>query len=181
MPVGRMAMFELGKDAFGPITPMTRATVEEIQRAVGSSIRVKNVDRHGPEVHAYLGTELLFYVIPNQDGSVFNIHAVSPKITIVEHPSWVIGSPFTGSSALTKCECWGEHPMCFANGDHVALGFVVDCDKLDTPVERRSLEGVPIQRAVWNPHPFGAAVDASTPPATAKAPKSLKDIFGGDP
>ena len=180
VPVGRMAVFELGRESFGPITPMTRATPEGLQQALGTAVRVEPVNRHGTELHAFLGTELLFYVIPNDDGSLFNIHAVSPKISIVEHPDWVIGSPFTGARALTDCECWGEHPMCFARGDHVALGFVVDCDGLKTAAERRRLDGVPIQRAVWNPHAFGADVDSPRPAVTSQRPPSLKQIFGGD-
>ncbi len=41
--------------------------------------------------------------------------------------------------------------MCFARGEHVAVGFVVECTGLDTLRERRAaLQGVPIQRAVWN-------------------------------
>ena len=182
VPVGRMTVFELGKDSFGPITPMTPATQGALQQAVGTTVRVESVSRHGAELHAFLGTELLFYVIPNDDGSLFNIHAVSPKIAIVEHPDWVIGAPFTGADALTDCECWGEHPMCFARGDHVALGFVVECGNLKTQKERHALQGVPIQRAVWNPRAFGAGVDPSTQPGvTSQPPPSLKQIFGGDP
>lgn len=181
--VGRMALFELGRASFGPITPMTPATVEAVQRAVGSNVRVEAIDHRGTEIHAYLGDEHLFYVIPNDDGSLFNIHAVSPKITIAEHPDWTIGSPFTGADRLTRCECWGDHPMCFARGDHVAVGFVVSCNGLETPRERRvALQGVPIQRAVWSPNPFGADVEPAPPPAvTSQPPKSLKEIFGGDP
>jgi hypothetical protein len=181
--VGRMAVLALGAGSFGPITPMTPATQDALQRALGSSVRIEPVDRHGTELHGFLGTELLFYVVPNDDETLFNIHAVSPKVSIVEHPDWVIGSPFTGADALTDCECWGEHPMCFARGDHVAVGFVVECDGLKTPAERRRrLQGVPIQRAVWNPHAFGGVVDPPTQPGvTSKPPPSLKDIFGGDP
>ena len=182
VPVGRMAMFEAGRDSFGPITPMTRATQHALQQAVGSAIRIETVNRNGPELHAFLGTELLFYVIPKDDGSLFNIHAVSPKVTIVEHPAWVIGSPFTGADVLTDCECWGEHPMCWSRGDHVAVGFVVECDRLKTSAERKRLQGVPIQRAVWNPQAFGGVMDgASQPAVTSQPPPSLKQIFGVDP
>lgn len=181
--VARMTMFELGTASFGPITAMTPATVEAIQRAVGSAARIETVERRGPELHAFVGDELVFYVIPNDDDeTLFNIHAVSPKVSIVEHPDWIIGSPFPGADLLTSCECWGDHPMCFVRGDHVAVGFVVACDGLDTPRERRVLQGVPIQRAVWNPKPFGADGEVTPPPAiTSQPPKSLKEIFGGDP
>lgn len=181
--VGRMALFELGPASFGPITPMTRATVEALQQAVGANVRIEAIDRRGTELHAYLGREHLFYVIPNDDGSLFNVHAVSPKISIVEHPDWIIGAPFSGTDRITNCECWGDHPMCFARGEHVAVGFVVECTGLDTPRERRAaLQGVPIQRAVWNPKPFGTDAEPAPPAAvTSQPPKSLKEIFGGDP
>ncbi|MEO7095336.1 MAG: hypothetical protein ABI175_18915 [Polyangiales bacterium] len=180
--VGRMAVFELGRDSFGPITALTRATEESVRSTLGSRYRVEPVSRHGTEIHAFLGSELLFYVIPNSDGTLFNIHAVSPKISIVEHPDWVIGSPFQGADALTDCECWGEHPMCFQRGDHVAVGFVVDCDDLKTKQARKKLQGVPIQRAVWNPREFGGPADDPVQPGiTSAPPRSLKEIFGGDP
>lgn len=181
--VGQMGMFELGVAAFGPITPLTPASVADLQRAVGSRVRIESLDRRGNEFHAYLGAEHLFYVIPNDDGSIFNIHAVSPKVVILEHRDWIIGAPFYGANLLTTCECWGEHPMCFVRGDHVAVGFVVPCQNLETPIQRRSLQGVPIQRAVWSPRPFGADADlAPTQPGiTSPPPKSLRDIFGGDP
>lgn len=181
VPVGRMPVMELGRDSFGPITGMTPATEDGLRAALGSTYRVRTVNRRGPELHTFLGTELLFYVIPNDDDSLFNIHAVSPKITILEHPDWVIGAAFTGADALTSCECWGEHPMCFGHGDHVAVGFDVDCGNLATQAERRKLLGVPIQRAVWSPHPYGGIADPSAPPVVSPRPPSLKEIFGGDP
>jgi hypothetical protein len=166
----RRAMFTLEPGALGPITETTRATEADIQAAVGSRYTVKTIDDHGNEVHVFLGEELLFYVIPNDDESLFNVHCTSPKIAITEHPEWIIGSPFQNSGALTACECWGSHPMCFRAGDHVAVGFKISCDNLDSPAGRKKLEGVPIQRAVWNPQPFGGpSRGTSSPPP----PKSL--------
>jgi hypothetical protein len=166
----RRAVFTLEPGAIGPITEATRATADAIQAAVGSRFVVKPIDERGVELHVFLGEELLFYVIPNDDGSLFNVHCTSPKVAITEHPEWIIGSPFVNSEPLTACECWGSHPMCFRAGDHVAVGFQLSCDNLDSPAARKALEGVRIQRAVWNPKPFGGpSSDTSSPPP----PKSL--------
>ncbi len=163
------ALFVLEPASLGPITPSTRATLDAIQDAVGSRFVVKGIDDHGMEFHVFLGEELLFYVIPNDDGTLFNVHCTSPKVAIAEHPEWVIGAPFEHTDVLTSCECWGTHPMCFRSGDHVAVGFKIACDGLDSPAERKSLAGVPIQRAVWNPRPFGGGDGGATSPPPQKS------------
>jgi len=172
-PAERRGLFELEPGALGPITESTRANQEAIQAAVGSRYMVKTIDDHGAELHVFLGDELLFYVIPNDDGSLFNVHCTSPRVAIIEHPEWVIGSAFVHSDVLDTCECWGAHPMCFRTGDHVAVGFTVPCDNLDTPAKRHSLEGVAIQRAVWNPHPFGSP----SPPSSSSSSQQQKSLL----
>lgn len=149
------ALFSLEPSSIGPITGATPANQRAIQDVVGSRYQVKSVDDRGLEFHVFLGDELLFYVIPNDDGSLFNVHCTSNKVAITEHPEWIIGAPLTNELPLDTCECWGSHPMCFHTGDHVALGFQVGCDNLETPAKRKALLGVPIQRAVWNPRAFG--------------------------
>jgi len=149
-------LFQLDVGSLGPITPATRANVEAIESVLGSRYTVKTVNNAGSEIHVFLHDELLFYVIPNDDGSLFNVHVVSPKVAIVEHPEWVIGSAFQNPEPLTSCECWGSHPVCFRAGDHVAVAFEIACGSVDTATEREKvLPGVRIQRAVWNPRPFG--------------------------
>jgi hypothetical protein len=159
----RGGLFEMQPGALGPITAGTAANNEAIQAAVGARYRVKTIDDHGSEFHVFLGDELLFYVIPNDDGSLFNVHCTSPRVVITEHPEWVIGAPFVNADALDTCECWGTHPMCFRHGDHVAVGFAINCDTLSTAARRHALEGVAIQRAVWNPHAYGSAMPSTTP------------------
>ncbi len=156
------ALFVIEPASLGPITARTPANQQAIQDLVGSRYQVKGVDDRGMEYHVFLGEELLFYVIPNDDGSLFNVHCTSNKVAISDHPDWIIGSPLTNEVPIDTCECWGSHPMCFKNGEHVALGFRVSCDGLDTPAKRKSLLGVPIQRAVWNPRPFGDANGGDT-------------------
>lgn len=152
---GAGAQFTIDDDSMGPLTAATPATQEGVQAAIGARYTVKIVDDHGPEVHVFLGDELLFYVIPNDDHTLFNVHCTSNRIAISQHPEWVIGAALRNAAPLTQCECWGAHPMCFRAGDHVAVGFAVPCDGLDTPAQRAHLEGIPIQRAVWSPRKFG--------------------------
>lgn len=163
------ALFTIEPAALGPIRADTPATDEAIQAAVGSRYQVKSVDDRGIELHVLLGEELLFYVIPNDDGSLFNVHCTSPKVAIAEHPEWIIGAPFQNSAPLTACECWGTRPMCFRSGDHVAVGFQIACDNLDSPAGRKALEGVRIQRAVWNPVPFGGPSSGTSSPPPSKS------------
>ncbi len=182
IPRGSGALFDLGVDSLGPIVPTTLATEEALHELLGSRFTVKPVDHSGVALHVFLGDELLFYVIPNENHTLFNIHVVSPKIGIAEHPDWVIKSPFQGSEPLTACECWGQHPVCFRAGDHVALAFEIDCGGLGSPQERRAhLIGVPIQRAVWNPAPFGAPSSSPSMSSSSSSPPALSKLFGGDP
>lgn len=160
------ALFVIRAESLGPITPSTMATEDAIQELVGARYTVKKVD--GDQIDVYLGDELLFYVIATDGNALFNVHCPSSKIAIEAHPDWIIGAPLTNAAPLDGCECWGPHPMCFAAGDHVAVGFDVPCRgeaDFDTPGERKALIGVPIQRAVWNPRPFGEANGGSSPPA----------------
>jgi hypothetical protein len=176
---GSGALFQLGVESLGPIVPSTPVTEEALQALLGSHYTVKIVDRSGDEVHVSLRDELLFYVIPTEEGTLFNVHVVSPKIAIAEHPEWIIHSPFVNAEPLTACECWGQHPVCFRAGDHVAVAFEIDCGGLATPAERQQhLIGVPIQRAVWNPQPFGGPARFDPDPS---APPDLSKLFGGDP
>ena len=167
------ALFVLRRDSLGPITPSTMATQEAIAQLLGSRFLVKQVDND--QVDVYLGDELLFYVIGSDDQTLFNVHCPSNKIAIEEHPEWIIGTPLSNEAPLDGCECWGPHPMCFAEGEHVAIGFEVPCQgeaDFDTPAERKALRGVTIQRAVWNPRPFGDASGGSSSPAT-RSSKSI--------
>ncbi|MBL0216504.1 MAG: hypothetical protein IPQ07_21805 [Myxococcales bacterium] len=170
------ALFELGVESLGPITGRTPANQDALQHLLGGRYTVTPVDRSGIEFHVFRDQELLFYVIPNDDGSLFNVHVTSGKLAIVEHPEWVIQSPFQHSEPLTACECWGQHPVCFRSGDHVGVAFEISCDNLATPAERLRLVGVPIQRAVWSPKPFGGP---SSEPPQGSQPPDLSKIFSG--
>ncbi len=150
------SIFSIADGGVGPVNKDTRANLTALRELVGpQGYTVRPINDGGVELHVYDGKEHLFYVIPNDDGSLFNVHVVSSSVPITQHPEWVVGKPFVNSSLLTFCEPWGNHPVCWREGEHVALGFKIDTDGLGTEEGRRSLEGTPIQRAVWSPKPFG--------------------------
>lgn len=155
-PTRPPSIFRIVDGGVGPInasTPANLTAVRELVRNAGYTVRA--IDDGGIELHVYDGNEHVLYIIPNEDGSLFNVHVVSPNVPITQHPEWVITRPLRHSDILTFCECWGTHPMCWRDGDHVAVGFDRECGGLESDEGRRDLEGTPIQRAVWNPKPFG--------------------------
>lgn len=155
-PTSSTALFTIKVDSLGPITGKTPANLTALRDLLGKDgYEVKPINNSGIEFHVFLKKELLFYVIPNDDGTLFNVHVVSGKVDIAQHPQWKIGAAFAGDGALTHCECWGEHPVCFKKGEHVAVAFKRACDGLDDERMRKVLAGVNVQRAVWSPTPFG--------------------------
>lgn len=158
------ALFVIHRESMGPLTQATRAELPTLQDLLGSRYVVKQVDKD--ELDVMLDKEVVFYVIANDDGSLFNVHCPSEKVAIADHPDWIIRSPLTNDQPIDACECWGSHPMCFHNGDHVAIGFEVPCEGLETAAKRKALVGVPIQRAVWNPRPFGDGSGGAGPRGT---------------
>ncbi len=157
-------IFSISGRGVGPIDKDTPANLTALRALVGPhGYAVRPINDGGVELHVYDGTEHVLYVIPNDDGSLFNVHVVSGSVAVTGHPYWVIGKPFSRSDLLGDCQCWGTHPVCWPNGEHIALGFrrtaddsdENDCDGLGTPSERRSLEGHRIQRVVWSPQAFG--------------------------
>ena len=156
------SIFTIGDTGVGPVDVNTRANLTAIRELVGpQGYAVRPINDGGVELHVYDGKEHLFYVIPNDDGSLFNVHVVSESIPITQHPEWVIGKPLVNARLLTFCEPWGDHPVCWRNGDHVALGFKIGRDDAAGDEQRAALEGVVIQRAIWSPKAFGKNGDDS--------------------
>jgi hypothetical protein len=175
------ALFTITADSMGPITGKTPANLTAIRELVGKDgYDVRPVNNSGIELHVFLKDELLFRVIPNDDGSLFNVHVVSGKIEISPHPQWKIGAPFVGDDVLTTCECWGSHPVCFKTGEHVAVAFKRACDGLDDERMRKVLAGVTVERAVWSPTPFGVEDSGSSDPCGGSTPASVIPA-GADP
>ena len=181
-PTSSTALFTITADSMGPITAKTPANITALRQLLGKDgYEVRPVHNNGVEYHVLLEAELLFRVIPNEDGSLFNVHAVSGKVEIAQHPQWKIGAAFAGDDVLTTCECWGDHPVCFKTGEHVAVAFKRACDGLDDERMRKVLAGVTVERAVWSPTPFGVASDSSgSDPCGGSTPGSVIPA-GADP
>ncbi len=111
------------------------------------------------EYHAFAGSDELFFVVTNEDLSIFNVHVTSSKISSRVH-DWRVGSAFHDSRLITKCECWGDTPTCFHRGDHVAVNFDRPCDGVVGAFDRRdaaALDGLVTQRLIWSPSGFGGS------------------------
>lgn len=105
----------------------------------------------------YKDGERLLHVLPDEQGGIFSVHAVSPKVVVADRP-WKIGAKLSGIRAITTCKCWQEEVVvCFRIGDHVAVSFSRECgwDSYTTDDERQDLIGSPIHRVLWSPRPYG--------------------------
>jgi hypothetical protein len=180
-PTSSTALFTITNDSIGPITGKTPANLTALRELLGKDgYTVRPVNNNGLEYHVFLNDELLFYVIENDDGSLFNVHVVSGKIEVAQHPQWRIAAPFPPDDVLTTCECWGEHPVCFKAGEHVAVAFKRGCDGLDDERMRKVLTGVTVQRVVWSPTPFGLEDEGDGDPCGGRQPGSVIPT-GADP
>jgi hypothetical protein len=144
----------------GPITARTPANLAALRALlVGyevkpANVRIGEVQHLG--YHVYKDGERLLYVIPDETGAITNVHAVSSKVAIADHP-WKIGAAFSGVKALSTCKCWEEQVVvCFKTGEHVAVAFARQCSwqSFTSPEERQDLIGVPVQRILWSPRPY---------------------------
>jgi hypothetical protein len=148
-------LLTISEDGFGPLRAESPATLTALRAAfTGYDVRPTNDSTLTYSV--YLGDEKLAWVIPNDNGSLFNVHATSPRIE-TRGRDWRVGHSFQDASALTDCECWGDNPTCYRRGGHVAINFKRACDGLVGVDARglRVLDGVQIQRVIWSPTPFG--------------------------
>ncbi len=141
---------------FGPVDGQSPATLANM-RKLFAGYDVRPINEPGLEYHVYLGAEQLFFVVTNEDLSIFNVHATSGKIVTREHP-WRVGQPFQDSAVLTQCECWGQNPTCFRRGEHVAVNFARECSGLTSGNRRalKALDGLTPQRVIWSPTAFGS-------------------------
>lgn len=155
---GRRGLLTITEDGFGPLNATSKATLTALRAAfIGYDVRAAN--DAGLSYSVYLGEEKLAWVIPNEgDGSLFNVHATSPRVETAGH-DWRVGQSFQGAATLTDCECWGDNPTCYRRGGHVAVNFKRACTGLVGADARalRVLDGVEIQRVIWSPKPFAGS------------------------
>ena len=149
--------YAISETAMGAITGKTRGTLEGLRAAL-RGLEVRPVYDGGLEYHVFEAGQQLYYVIPADDGGVFNVHITSGKFAVATRP-WRAGAPFRGAADLTACECWGDQPVCYKTGEHVAVSFKRACTGLSDGDQhaRAVLDGVTVQRMIWSPTAFGAA------------------------
>jgi hypothetical protein len=155
-------LLTITEDSFGPLRPDSPATLAALRAAfTGFDVRATNDTALSYSV--FLGNEKLVWIIPNDDGSLFNVHATSGRIETRAH-DWRVGSAFNGSRYITHCECWGDNPTCYRHGDHIAVNFKRGCDSVvGDDAALRALDGEVVQRVIWSPKPF--VNDAADEPA----------------
>lgn len=154
VPIATGGLMTISEGAFGPLDSRSAATLPAL-RAAFSGYDVRAATDSGLTYSVYLGSEKLAWVIPNANGTLFNVHATSPKVQTVGH-DWRVGEPFEEARYLSACECWGENPTCYRRGDHIAVNFKRGCDNVvgvDGPA-LHVLDGTEIQRVIWSPTPF---------------------------
>ena len=139
---------------FGPLKPESPATLVALREAF-AGYEVRPVQKDGLEYQVFEHGHRMFTVVPAKDGAIFNIHVASARIAVAEHDGWKIGAKFSDWERLTDCSCWGGKPVCFRDGEHVAVGFDRKCGGLARSL--RILDGQPIARTIWSPRPFGEA------------------------
>jgi len=148
-----------------------RATLVALRAKLASAGYSVKVDNGGGSTvfDVYRGADKLFYVVANDDGTLFNVHVVSTQIPSSTH-GWRVGGSLSDLSGI-NCECWGstgnEVATCYKEGEHVAVVYDRACTGLDLNEERnrKVLQGATISRLVWQPKPW--AKPPATPPAAA--------------
>ena len=154
VPIATGGLMTISEVAFGPLDARSPATLSAL-RAAFSGYDVRAATDSGLTYSVYLGAEKLAWVIPNANGTLFNVHATSPKVQTVGH-TWRVGAAFADAQYLTACECWGENPTCYHRGDHIAVNFKRDCSGGEGAFGSalHVLDGAEIQRVIWSPTPF---------------------------
>jgi hypothetical protein len=149
--------FTMTRHGIGPITDKTRATLASVRHAVapiGLEVTPVFEEGHALEFDAYDGKDKMFYVVPNDDATILFVHATNRRVAIEDHPEWHIGAEFHDALSLGHCDCWGDAPICYRSGEHVAAGFAVSCEGLDSAKGRRALDGAVLTRVIWSPTVF---------------------------
>lgn len=161
-PEGPAATLTIGRSAVGPITAKTPGSLIGLRRALpGFEVKPAHLELGTEKAqlgfNVYKDGEKLLHVLPDGKGGIFSVHAVSPKVATADRP-WKVGAKFNGVRSITTCKCSGEEiVVCFRLGDQVAVSFARECgwDSYSTDDDRQDLIGVPIQRVLWSPRPFG--------------------------
>ncbi len=156
-PVPAEPTIALTETALGPLSASTRASLIVLRTVLrGYTVTPVNVgndpDFPSLEFQVFDGDRPLFSIVPDEGGSILNVHVVTPEVTMADRP-WRVGAPFKGT--ITDCDCWGGKLVCFKKGEHVAVTFDRRCRSALDARGHRGLQGVAIKKLVWSPKPFG--------------------------
>jgi hypothetical protein len=146
-PAIEPSLLAVRDDAFGPLTAQTPATLVALRAAL-AGFDVAPINAEGLEYRVSHAGTPLFAIVPDERGTILNIHVMSPKLDL---GGLRVGMPFTGDT--TTCECWGDQTVCFREGAHVAVGLAKICREgtLATASARAKLAGVAITATIWSP------------------------------
>jgi hypothetical protein len=151
-PAAEPSLLAIRDDAFGPLTAQTPANLVALRSAL-AGFDVAPINAEGIEYRVSHAATPLFSVIPDERGTILNIHVVSPKL---ELGGVRVGMPFQGDA--NTCECWGDQTVCFREGAHTAVGLAKICREgtLASSRARAKLAGVTINAAIWSPRQLTA-------------------------
>jgi hypothetical protein len=143
------------------IDAASRVTLVELRKELAAAGYTVKPDNNGMSLvfDVFRGEDQLFYVVPNEDGTLFNVHVTSTKIASPQ--GWHVGGSLSDLSNMS-CECWGsqgdEVATCFHPGEHVAVVYERACSgmALNEERNRKVLQGATISRLVWQPKPWVA-------------------------
>jgi len=161
-PADPQAALTIQPASVGPITDRTRGSLAGLRRALpGFEVKPAHLVL-GPAMsrlafNVYKDGEKLLHVLPDANGGIFSVHAVSAKVATSDRP-WKIGAKFNGVRAISTCKCWQEEVVvCFKVGDHIAVSFARECayNSYQSEDDRQDLIGAPIHRVLWSPKAFG--------------------------
>lgn len=161
-PIVERSLLVVSDDAFGPLTAQTPATLVALRRAL-AGFDVAPINTDGLEYRVSRAGAPMFEIIPDERGTILNIHVVSPQLEV---GGVRVGMPFHGDAST--CECWAEQTVCFREGAHVAIGLAKICREgvLASGRARARLAGVAITAAIWSPRVLtaGGYGPPQTPP-----------------
>ena len=150
-PTAPAAPIMITANGIGALDAKTPATLIALRTQL-AGYQVTPVNRvEGLEFEVKQNGETLFFVIPDEDGKILNVHVTSAKFGVADH-AWAIGKTLAPADA-TECECWGDKPLCFKKGDKIGASFDAHCEQYDTGL-RQKVANAPIARVVWSPMGF---------------------------
>lgn len=117
------ALLTIRADSLGPLTAKTPATLAALRDAL-RGFEVAPVNNDALEYRVTQDGVTLLDIVPARDGTILNVHVVSPEIEVAGKP-WRVGAPLV--TPLATCECWADQTVCFTPGEHVAVALAKIC------------------------------------------------------